>query len=181
MMHWCISNFIIIFSFSIHLVSCQTTTEKIKPLPMQCSQEFPYNITLVDTAGQSFNSFAILKKSKNPTVLLFWMTTCGPCRMELNAISKKFNSWKEETKFNFYAISLDFPDRFEQFVARVKESSWPFPAYFDQSRSFSSIMPGELNGLPQLFVIDKNGKIVYHTRRYRIGDEDKLFEVLRSM
>ena len=86
-----------------------------------------------------------------------------------------------KTDFDFYAISIDFSDRVEQFNTRVKESKWPFPAYFDINREFRSVMPGELNGLPQLFVLDKKGAVVYHTRRYMPGDEDKLFEALEKM
>ena len=42
-------------------------------------------------------------------------------------------------------------------------------------------MPGELNGLPQLFVLNKKGEVIYHTRRYMPGDEDKLFEALQKI
>jgi peroxiredoxin len=145
------------------------------------AKEYPYDIELKDADGQIVNSAKVFSKRKKATVLLFWMTTCGPCRMELNAISSKFNQWKKKVDFDFYAISTDFPDRVEQFNNRVKESNWPFPAYFDFNREFRFVMPGELNGLPQLFVLDKKGKIVYHTRRYLFGDEDKLFDALKAI
>ena len=41
-------------------------------------------------------------------------------------------------------------------------------------------MPGRLNGLPQVFLLDKNGEIVYHKRKYLPGDEDKLFEAIKE-
>jgi len=147
----------------------------------EISKVFPFDIQLKDANGQVFNSATVFSKHKKATVLLFWMTTCGPCRMELNAISSKFGQWKKKVDFDFYAISTDFPDRIEQFNTRVKESNWPFPAYFDFNREFRYVMPGELNGLPQLFLLDKKGKIVYHTRRYLFGDEDKLFDALKAI
>jgi peroxiredoxin len=49
------------------------------------------------------------------------------------------------------------------------------------NREFRNIMPGELNGLPQTFVIDADGKIVYHKRKWRPGDEDKIFEAVKSI
>ncbi|NOT37536.1 MAG: TlpA family protein disulfide reductase [Saprospiraceae bacterium] len=149
--------------------------------PETVKKEFPYNISLQNTEGDVINTSKLFKKNRKATVLLFWMTTCGPCRSELTAISGKFNTWKKSTDFDFYAISMDFPNRFEQFKTRVKESQWPFPAYFDFNREFCTVMPGELNGLPQLFVFDKEGKIIYTTRRYQAGDEDKLFEVLKKV
>ncbi|MCC7026405.1 MAG: TlpA family protein disulfide reductase [Saprospiraceae bacterium] len=142
---------------------------------------FPFDIDLKNADGQVVNSSKLFKKNKRATVLLFWMTTCGPCRMELNAISSKFETWKKKTDFDFYAISIDFSDRVEQFNTRVKESKWPFPAYMDIHREFRSVMPGELNGLPQLFVLDHKGTVLYHTRRYMPGDEDKLFEALQKL
>jgi peroxiredoxin len=42
-------------------------------------------------------------------------------------------------------------------------------------------MPGQLNGLPQTFIIDKDGNIVYHKRKYRSGDEDLLFEKVKTI
>ncbi|MEP7197047.1 MAG: TlpA disulfide reductase family protein [Saprospiraceae bacterium] len=146
----------------------------------QSKKEFPYNIALQNADGIVFNSSKLFKKNKKATVLLFWLTTCGPCKLELTAISGKFNGWKKSADFDFYAISTDFSNRYDQFKTRVKESQWPFPAYFDMNRQFSTVMPGELNGLPQLFVIDKKGNIIYHTRKYQAGDEDKLFEVLKK-
>ena len=142
---------------------------------------FPYNIDLRDKDGKMINSSKLFKKSKEPVVLLFWLTTCGPCKLELKTISEKFTSWQKQKKFSLYAISTDFPEREQQFVSRVKESNWPFMAYYDFRREFSKVMPGELNGLPQVFVIDNNGKIVYHHRKFIPGDEEALFEAIKKI
>ena len=109
---------------------------------------FPYDISLRNAAGDTLNSASVFEKNGKPTVLMFWMTTCGPCRMELNAISEKFESWKQQANFNFYAVNTDFPKNFPQFINRVDESNWPFAAYHDLNREFCLVMPGELNGLP---------------------------------
>ncbi len=101
--------------------------------------------------------------------------------MELAAYSAKFEDWKKEAGFNFYAVSIDFPKNYEQFVKVVGERNWPFPAWHDLNREFHLVMPGELNGLPQTFVLDKGGKIVYHKRKYVPGDEEALFEVLKGL
>jgi len=175
----------ILYSNSLVVLSQQPSpslviTETSRPTE-KINKTFPYDIDLKNADGQVVNTSKLFKKNKRATVLLFWMTTCGPCRMELNAISGKFDTWKKKTDFDFYAISIDFSDRVEQFNTRVKESKWPFPAYMDIHREFRSVMPGELNGLPQLFVLNKKGEVIYHTRRYMSGDEDKLFEALQKM
>jgi hypothetical protein len=43
------------------------------------------------------------------------------------------------------------------------------------------VMPGELNGLPQSFVLDKNGNVVMHKRKYSTGDEDQLYEQVKTL
>ena len=43
------------------------------------------------------------------------------------------------------------------------------------------VMPAGLNGLPQVFVFDKDGTIVYHKRKYKPGDEDVLFEKVKAL
>jgi peroxiredoxin len=147
----------------------------------QIKADFPYDISLKTADGDTILSSEALAKNGKPTVLMFWLTTCMPCRLELKAISEKIESWRKEAGFNLYAISIDFPKNYEQFVKRVQESGWTFPAYYDLNREFRLVMPGELNGLPQTFVLDKNGKIVYHKRKYVPGDEDALFELIKTL
>jgi peroxiredoxin len=142
---------------------------------------FPFDLQLVDKNGKITNTNVIMKKNGKPTVLAFWVTTCVPCRHELTAISSKIDAWKIQKDFNFYAISIDFPQRYHAFLTRVEESKWNFPAFYDLNLEFSWILPGNLNGLPQVFVFDKNGNIVHHTRRYAPGDEDALFQFIKEM
>lgn len=153
--------------------------ETARPL-QQINAVYPYDIGLRTASGDTLNSASVFAKNGKPTVLMFWLTTCMPCRYELTAIAGKFEAWQKEADFNLYAISVDFPKNFEQFVKRVDESHWPFPAYYDLNREFRLVLPGELNGLPQVFVLDGAGNIVHHTRKYRPGDEDALFEAIKS-
>ena len=157
-----------------HYVETARPEEEIK-------KDYPYDIQLRNADGVSASSADILAANSKPTILMFWLTTCGPCRQELAALSAKYESWKSALDFNLYAISIDFPHNYEQFVNRVRESKWPFPAYLDLNREFGIIMPGKLNGLPQTFVLDKRGNIVLHKRKYAPGDEDELFEALKQL
>jgi len=146
----------------------------------EIKKEYPFDIELKTAAGKIVNSADILKSDGKPTVLLFWLTTCVPCRYEMKAISEKFDGWKKEANFNFYAISTDFQKNYGHFVERVKQSNWSFEAYHDVNREFRYVMPGELNGLPQTFILDKEGRIVFHKKKYRGGDENLLFEKIKQ-
>lgn len=143
--------------------------------------EFPYDIPLTNAQKEKFNSENVLAKNGKPTIVLFWLTTCYPCRMEMNAIKKVYPQWKEEADFNFVTISTDFKKNYENFIKRVDKEKWEWEVYHDTHREFKKVMPGKLNGLPQTFVFDKNGEIAYHKRKYSSGDEHKLFEVVKGL
>ncbi len=147
----------------------------------QIQQNFPYDIALRTAGGDTLNSAEAFVKNGKPTILLFWLTTCGPCRLELAALSEKYETWKAEADFNLYAISIDFPKNYGQFVKRVEDSHWPFAAFYDLNQEFGIIMPGRLNGLPQTFILDKDGNIVHHKRKFIPGDEEMLFEQIKAL
>lgn len=121
---------------------------------------FPYDIDLKKSDGSIVNSADILKKDGRPTIVLFWLTTCYPCRMEMKAIKEKYAQWVDETDFRMVAISTDFSKNYDNFVKMVDENGWEWETYNDVNREFRSVMPGGLNGLPQTFVIDKDGEII---------------------
>ncbi|MBT8219697.1 MAG: TlpA family protein disulfide reductase [Bacteroidia bacterium] len=142
---------------------------------------YPYDIELKRPDGSIVASSDVLDFKDGPTVITFWLTTCYPCRLELKAIKEKFEGWQKEADFKFVAISTDFEKNYPSFVKMVNDSNWPWEAYNDFNRDFWEVMPGGLNGLPQVFVFDENGEIVYHKRKYKSGDEDILFEKIKSL
>jgi len=162
------------------------TTASVRPAQAksrpasEIDMNFPYDVTLMDADGNKVNSKEILGNGK-PTAVLFWLTTCGPCKMKFSAIDKKYAKWKEETDFNMVAISVDWPKNTQKFRDMVKEKDWPWPVYHDFGMEFKKIMPGNLNGLPQEFLFDKNGELVYHKKRYTMGAEDILYRKIQEL
>ncbi len=147
----------------------------------QIEKKFPYNIDLKDVNGKVFNTADLFKKHKEPLVVVFWLTTCFPCRMEIDAYQKKYEQWKKDAKFRMVVVSYDFPNNYENYVKRVAEEKWAWETFHDVRKEFGSVLPGELNGLPQVFIFDKNGEIAYQKRKYYPGDEDVLFKKIVEM
>ncbi len=142
--------------------------------------DFPFNITLLKTDSSAVNTSQLLKKDK-PTVLAFWLTTCMPCQAELTSYAKNFADWQKEADFRLLAVSIDFPERFQQVKKMEKEKKWPFPVYWDNTRAFKAVLPGGLNGLPQVFLFDKNGTLVWQHKKYAPGDEAELFAKIKAL
>ncbi len=157
-----------------------TNTAQARVVENTPSAEFPFNVTLKDTKAQLNNSNEVFKKNGKPTVLLFWLTTCAPCKRKMSAIKPLYTQWTEEADFNLYAISGDWSKNFDKFVSYTEQQDWPWPTYNDVNRGFREILPGELNGYPQSFIFDKDGKLVYQDKRYRLGDEKRLFSQIKK-
>jgi cytochrome c biogenesis protein CcmG, thiol:disulfide interchange protein DsbE len=182
-----LSNFLFCAIFFIK-INAQTATPYpvVTEAPMRSEaaikKTFPFDIVLKDTLGKMYASNSVLPTKKKPLVLFFWMTTCGPCRQELEAIKAVYGDWQKETDFKMIAISLDFPDYYPKFLERVKKEGWQFEALYDVNREFPYVMPyGGLNGLPQVFVLNEKGEPTYHHRRYIPGDEKELFEAIKKL
>lgn len=147
---------------------------------------YPYNILLADMdSSRFFTSEQVLaqpeKGPKQPIVLAFWLTTCGPCRAELTTYAAQYEAWRKQANFRILAISLDYPHRFRDIARIARELGFPFEVYWDVHRFFRVVMPGGLNGLPQIFLLDKEGKIAYHQKGFRPGDEQRLFQKILEL
>ncbi len=143
--------------------------------PKEPNKTYPYSVELKTAERETISSAKVFSKGKRPVVLVFWMTTCVPCQYELRALNEKYEEWKKLADFDLYAISMDFPRREESVYRKIASANWPWETYYDYNRAFANVMPGGLNGLPQTFLIDKNGEVVFHQRKYRMGQEEDLF------
>ncbi len=168
--------FLPVLLFCTPLLKAQTFEQTDQP-----KEKFPFSITLTSMDSTREISSARLFEKGKPTVLAFWLTTCMPCQMELAAYTKNYAAWKKEMDFNMYAISTDWPERFRRIAEKADAAKWPFPVYWEGKRSFHNILPGDLNGLPQVFIFDKNGVLVWRHRRYAPGDEMLVYNKLKNL
>lgn len=98
-----------------------------------------------------------LSELKGKVVLLnFWATWCPPCRKEIPSMMK-LNSLMAGKPFQMVAISIDEGGKpaIESFF---KESGFSLPAYIDGSGA--SAKSYGITGVPESFIIDKNGVLV---------------------
>lgn len=148
---------------------------------------FPFAIPMLDIdSTKESNSKEVLaipkkEKDRSPTVIAFWLTTCMPCHRELATYTANYAEWKKQANFKLYAISIDFPHNFRKIAEIVRNKQFPFPVYWDRDRLFRNVMPGGLNGLPQVFIFDKNGQLAYKHKGFRLGDEQELFTKIKEL
>ncbi|MCC6411496.1 MAG: TlpA family protein disulfide reductase [Saprospiraceae bacterium] len=141
---------------------------------------FPFNVKLTSPDGKEAYSKKVLKQGGKPTVLAFWLTTCQPCKVELATYAKAYPEWQKEQPFNLFAISIDYAEKFPKVQEWAKQNNYPFPIFWDGARAFKDLMPGNLNGLPQVFVFDAKGGLRYQHKGFRPGDENELFRQVQQ-
>lgn len=107
----------------------------------------------------SISNGATLKLSelKGKVVLLnFWATWCPPCREEIPSMMK-LNTAMAGKPFQMVAVSIDEGGK-PAVEAFFKESGMSIPTYLDASGASSKSYG--ITGVPESFVIDKQGVIV---------------------
>lgn len=123
---------------------------------------------------------AELVDGETPMIISFWATTCKPCIRELDAINDSYPDWIEEANFRVVAVSTDDSRFSSQARALAEGHGWSdFMVLYDKNQEFMRAMNVTLT--PQVFVVDKDGKIVYSHTGYTPGNEQELFDTILSL
>lgn len=121
-----------------------------------------------------------LVDGKTPIIISFWATTCKPCIRELDAINDAYPDWIEEADFRVVAVSTDDSRFSAQARALAEGHGWSdFTVLYDKNQEFMRAMNVTLT--PQVFVIDKDGKIVYSHTGYSPGNEEELIATILKL
>ena len=97
-------------------------------------------------------------RGKKTVVVSYWASWCGPCKVELPELREFYKRYhKADANFEILAISIDENKADAEQYAEAEKL--PFPVLFDpQSKTADAY---SVEGIPTLFVIEKDGKIVH--------------------
>ena len=93
------------------------------------------------------------------TLVDIWGTWCAPCRSEMPYLDSAFNIFKDK---NFNIISIAF-DRTPETVQKFREGKWKMPwthAFVTGMYENPIADSFQIIGVPTVFLIDPNGKII---------------------
>jgi len=107
-----------------------------------------------------------------------WATWCGPCRMELDAISKVYPEWKEKYDIEVIAVSLDSRGAIKGAKQMVEGKDWPFTFMHDNKQELSGQLG--LRGIPFSMLIDGEGKIISKQEGYYPGYEKDIEKKIKK-
>lgn len=101
-------------------------------------------------------------KGKKVYVIEFWATWCPPCRTSIPHLTKLQKEYAEKGVV-FIGISTEEKDQVEPFVKRMGKKMDYRVAVDDNWATAKKYMGGfKVNSIPHAFVVDKNGKIIWH-------------------
>ena len=96
-------------------------------------------------------------------VLNFWFINCPPCRMEIPHLNKMTETYKGRDDVVFLAIALDEAYELKKFLKEM-----PFHYGIVDAGRYISSQYG-ITSYPTHVVLDKTGKIIFHTSGYGFG------------
>ena len=135
-------------------------------------------LELKDIDGKTV-SVPALVDGKNPVIISFFATWCHPCIRELSAIHDVYEDWQDETGVKLIAVSIDKSSDMMKVKPLVKSKGWEYEVLLDPNQAFARTW--KVNLVPFIFLLDKNGNIVYRHSGYVEGAEEELYQELLKL
>lgn len=136
------------------------------------------DITIADLQGKPVNIQEFASGGK-VTIISFWATWCAPCKRELDAISELYPTWSTEYNTKLVAITIDNARALTQVKPLIEEKGWEFDVLVDSKQELQQAL--NFQAIPQTFVVDTEGNIVYQHEGYAPGDEYELEKVIKKL
>ena len=112
------------------------------------------------------------------TIYSFWATWCSPCKRELDAIADLYPDWVADYDVQLVAVTIDTRQSLTQVKPMVASKGWEYVVLSDANSA--SLAALNFQTVPQMFVTDKQGNIIYSHGAYVPGDEFELEDKLKK-
>jgi thiol-disulfide isomerase/thioredoxin len=142
------------------------------------SQQNVPNIKTTSIDGKNVSIQTDFLEKDKLYIFSFWATWCSPCIQELDAINEVYEDWKKNLNVELIAVSTDDSRTQKRVKPLVNGKGWNYTILLDTNQEFKRSLG--ISNIPYLIVI-KNGKIVFTENGHSPGNEDKLFEKLKSL
>ena len=136
------------------------------------------NVTIADLQGKPVNIQELPSDGKI-TIISFWATWCAPCKRELDAISEVYTDWSKDYNTKLVAITIDNARALTQVKPLIQEKGWEFDVLVDSKQELQQAL--NFQAIPQTFIVDTEGNIVYQHEGYTPGDEYELEKVIKNL
>ncbi len=128
--------------------------------------------------GQTVDLATYLEQA-DLTVISFWATWCKPCQAELDAIADLYPDWQEEYNMQMVAITIDTQRQLAKVPGLLSTKGWEYIILSDAN----NVMRNQLGfqAIPQTYVVDSEGNVLYSHSGYTAGNEYDLEDELAEL
>jgi peroxiredoxin len=113
------------------------------------------------------------------TVISFWATWCAPCKKELSAIADLYPEWQEKYNAQLLAVTIDTQRALAQVGPLVETEGWEYIILSDANNQLKNAL--NFQAIPQTYLVDQQGNIVYSHSSYVPGDEFELEAKIKAL
>jgi len=113
------------------------------------------------------------------TIVSFWATWCVPCQRELDIYAELYDEWKEKYGLEIVAITIDNARQLAKVKPLVAQKQWQFTILSDANQELMRAL--NFSFVPQTFILDKKGNIVFDHSGFKPGDEYEMEEIFEKL
>ena len=156
--------------FTLVLAVCITSTS--------FGQQNLPSVKIKDLSGKTVNIQDFANNGKI-TVISFWATWCSPCKKELDAIADMYEDWQEDYDMELVAVTIDNSRALSKVPAMVETKAWDYIILSDAKQELQRAL--NFQSVPQTFLLNEKGEIVYSHSGYVAGDEYELEDKIKAL
>lgn len=144
----------------------------------QAQDNFP-SVKIKSVTGKEIDFADLGVQSKDTMVVVsFWATWCIPCIAELDNINDELTTWQKAKPFKFIGVSIDDSRTATRVKPFIRGKGWQFDVLLDINSELKRAV--NVTDVPHVIII-KNNQIVYRHTGYLVGQEEQLFEKIKSL
>ena len=136
------------------------------------------NAQVKDLHGKTFSTSSFSNNGK-PIIIVFWYSVHKFPTKELDALEENYEQWKKETGVKIIIISIDDSRTATNVLPMVNARGWDFEFYLDINSDFKRAM--NVNLVPQTFLINGAGEIIWQTVGFMEGNESLIYDELNKI
>ena len=141
------------------------------------NKKFP-SADLKDLNGKTVKTDEFVNNGKI-TVVSFWATWCVPCQREMDIYNEVYEEWTKKYRVEFVAITIDNARQLAKVKPLVAQKQWPFIILSDKNQELMKTLSFQF--VPQTFILDCDGNIVFDHSGFKPGDEYEMEDVFEGL
>ncbi len=137
------------------------------------------SIPLKSISGKTVDFADLVTRSKDtPVVVSFWATWCIPCVVELDNINESMTEKQAIRPFHFFGVAVDDARTVKRVKSFARGKGWTFDVLMDINSELKRAV--NVTDVPHVIILS-GGKIVYQHTGYIAGEEENLFQAIKSL